>query len=171
MLPPRVRPRNVAKRNVAKRYFGAPLIYGNRRSGHFRSTFKLHCDKEIRAVDIFVVPDFTASRAPAIEVDGVRVPSWLTGTYDLDYAAGGMFSVYYMRQDVLKILLAILGCCPNSLILLLRVHSAVAASRRRENQTRRRGSSSAAYSRHSTPSYEPSMMISSRSVVITANKP
>jgi hypothetical protein len=78
----------------------------------------LHCDKEIRAVDIFVVPDFTASRAPAIEVDGVRVPSWLTGTYDLDYAAGGMFSVYYMRQDVLKILLAILGCCPNSLIFL-----------------------------------------------------
>ena len=115
---PRVRPRNVAKRNVAKRYFGAPLIYGNRRSGHFRSTFKLHCDKEIRAVDIFVVPDFAASRTPAIEIDGVRVPSWLTGSYDPDYAAGGMFSVYYMRQDVLKILLAILGCCPNSLIFL-----------------------------------------------------
>jgi hypothetical protein len=80
VLPPRVRPRNVAKWNVAKRYFGAPLIYGNRRPDHFRPTFKLHCDKEIGAVDIFVVPDFAAPRTPAIEVDGVRVRCWMTGT-------------------------------------------------------------------------------------------
>jgi hypothetical protein len=48
-LPPRFVPRNVAKGNVAKRYFGAPLISG--RPTHFRSRFKLHCDKEIGAVN------------------------------------------------------------------------------------------------------------------------
>jgi hypothetical protein len=80
LLSTRVHPRNVAQRNVTKRYFGAPLKYGNCRSALFGSTFKLHCDKEVRATDIFVVPDFAAPRTLAIEVDSRRVPSWMTGT-------------------------------------------------------------------------------------------
>jgi hypothetical protein len=75
-LPPRFVPRNVTKGDFAERYFGAPLVYAG--PTHFRSMFKLHCDKEIGAVDIFVVPDFAAARTSAIEVDRVRMPYWMT---------------------------------------------------------------------------------------------
>ncbi len=119
---------------ISRKCISGHRLYMSTTVVHSCSLFKLNYHKIIRALDLFVVPDLAALRTPAIEVHGIHVRFRMTGTQDLHYAANSKFAIYDVRKNILKVLLAVSGCCPNALIFLRTVwqRSPVLLSRRRQ---------------------------------------